>query len=184
MKAYAKRSVPPSDIRRLLEPGPVILVSSAWQGKVNIMTMGWHMMMGDSTVGCFVWTADHSRRMIEKSRECVINVPTADIARTVVGIGNTSGSRVDKFAKFGLTAVPADEVSAPLIAECYASYECRLVNTTLAREYSLFIFDVVKGHAAAAPKYPKTIHYRGAGVFMVSGENTSRYRRLFRPEML
>ena len=184
MKVYTKRSVPPSDIRGLLEPGPVILVSSAWQGKRTIMTMGWHMMMGDSTVGCFVWTANRSRHLIEKSGECVVNVPTVDIAREVVGIGNISGRSVDKFAKFGLTAVPATEVSAPLIGECYASYECRLVDTTLARDYSLFIFDVVKGHAAARPKYPRTIHYRGSGVFMVSGENTSRYRRLFRREML
>jgi hypothetical protein len=43
---------------------------------------------------------------------------------------------------------------------------------------------VVKAHAATAPKYPKTIHYRGDGIFMVSGENTARYRGRFRPEML
>jgi hypothetical protein len=42
----------------------------------------------------------------------------------------------------------------------------------------------VKAHVAASPKYPKTIHYRGDGEFMISGENTSRWRRLFRPGML
>jgi hypothetical protein len=44
--------------------------------------------------------------------------------------------------------------------------------------------EVVKAHAATAPRYPRTIHYRGEGVFMISGPNTRRYRKLFRPEML
>jgi hypothetical protein len=48
----------------------------------------------------------------------------------------------------------------------------------------MFIFEVVKAHVATTPKTPKTIHYRGDGEFMISGENASRYRKLFRPEML
>jgi hypothetical protein len=43
---------------------------------------------------------------------------------------------------------------------------------------------VVKARVARSPKYPRTIHYRGDGVFMISGANTSKYRRLFTPEML
>ena len=95
-----KRDFPVDDVRRFLEPGPIVLVSSAWKGKTNIMTMGWHMVMGESPslVGCFIWDQNHSFEMIRKSRECVINVPTVDLAKTVVGIGNTSGADIDKFA--------------------------------------------------------------------------------------
>jgi flavin reductase (DIM6/NTAB) family NADH-FMN oxidoreductase RutF len=186
MKLPEKRDFPVEDVRRFLEPGPIVLVSSALRGKTNIMTMGWHMIMGfePSLVGCYIWNENHSFEMIRRNRECVINVPTTAIAAKVVGIGNTSGRDVDKFAKFGLTAGKAAKVSAPLIADCFANFECRLVDSSLIRKYSLFVFEVVKAHVAKTPKFPRTIHYRGDGEFMISGENTRRFRRLFKPEML
>ncbi len=185
-RVISKADFPVSEIRRFLEPGPIVLVSSAWKGERNIMTMGWHTVMEftPSLVGCIISSANHSFDMIRKSKECVINVPTADIAETVVGIGNTTGGAVDKFAEFKLTAEPAEKVSAPLIGECYASFECRLADAALVSRYNFFIFEVVKAHVARSPKYPKTIHYRGDGIFMISGENTARYHRLFRPGML
>ena len=181
-----KRDHPVDDVRRFLEPGPVVLVSSAWKGKTDIMTMGWHMVMSEepSLVGCFIWDRNHSFEMIRKSRECVINVPTVDLAATVVGFGYTSGARVDKFARFGLTAVKGRKVQAPLIDECHANFECRLVDSRLINRYSLFVFEVVKGHARATPAFPKTLHYRGDGLFMLAGPTVKRYRRLFKPDML
>jgi flavin reductase (DIM6/NTAB) family NADH-FMN oxidoreductase RutF len=71
------------------------------------MTMGWHMMMEYSLVGCYIWGANHSCSLIRRSRECVINVPTFDIVRTVIAIGNTSGRDLDKVPTFGLTPVDA-----------------------------------------------------------------------------
>jgi flavin reductase (DIM6/NTAB) family NADH-FMN oxidoreductase RutF len=186
MPAYTKKDFPVSNVRRFLEPGPIILVSSAHKSETNIMTMGWHMIMGftPSLVGCYVWSANHSFEMIRASKQCVINLPTEDIAAKVVKIGNSSGSDIDKFAEFGLTAKPATDVRAPLIDECYANFECKLVDSSLIRKYSLFVFEVVKAHVATSPKYPKTIHYRGDGEFMISGANTSRYHKLFKPQML
>lgn len=102
---------------------------------------------------------------------------------TVVGIGNCSSAQVDKFERFGLTAQAADEVGAPLIGECHASFECRLRRTHLNDDYPLFVWQVVRAHAAPRPKWPRTVHYRGEGRLMVSGDEASR-RRLFRPEML
>jgi flavin reductase (DIM6/NTAB) family NADH-FMN oxidoreductase RutF len=183
VKNLRKKSFPVSDMRRLIEPGPIVLVSSHWKGKNNIMTMGWHMVMDYSTIGCFIWDQNHSREMIRKSRECVINVPTYDIIRKVVAIGNSSGSEIDKFKEFKLTPQKASEVKAPLIAECYANFECRLADTSLIGKYSLFVFDVVKAHAAVSPRFPRTIHYRGEGRFMVSGREVD-YARYFKPEML
>ena len=186
MKTYSKKDFPVSDIRRFLEPGPIVLVSSAWKGETNIMTMGWHMVMEfePSLVGCYIWSENHSRDMVRRSRECVINIPTVELASKVVGIGNTSGQEIDKFAHFGLTAAPATKAAAPLIAECYANFECRLVDASLIAKYSLFVLEVVKAHVATTPKYPRTIHYRGDGVFMLSGTNTARYRKHFKPDRL
>lgn len=183
MKNFRKKDFPISDMRRFIEPGPIVLVSSHWKGKNNIMTMGWHMVMDYSTIGCFIWYQNHSREMIRKSKECVINVPTFDIIRKVIAIGNSTGAEIDKFEEFGLTAAKAAKVKAPLIKECYANFECRLVDTSLIRKYSLFVFEVVKAHAATAPRFPRTVHYRGEGRFMVSGKEVD-YARYFRPEML
>jgi len=183
---HAKKDFPVSKVRRFLEPGPIVLVSSAWKGKTNIMTMGWHMMLSfePSLVGCYIWDENHSFEMVRRSRECVINLPTTNLAKTVVGIGNCSGREVDKFRKFRLTPSPAKKVKAPLIEECYANFECRLVDSSLITKYSLFILEVVKAHVATSPKFPQTLHYRGDGLFMISGPTVRRYRRAFKPQNL
>ncbi|THD60344.1 MAG: flavin reductase family protein [Bradyrhizobium sp.] len=186
MPKYAKTDFPVSNVRRFIEPGPIVLVSSAHKGATNIMTMGWHMIMEfePSLIGCYIWTQNHSFEMIRNSKQCVINLPTEELAATVVKIGNSSGRDIDKFTEFGLSPTPGSHVRAPLIEECFANFECRLVDSSLIRKYSLFVFEVVKAHVATEPKYPKTIHYRGDGEFMISGANTRRYRRLFKPRML
>jgi flavin reductase (DIM6/NTAB) family NADH-FMN oxidoreductase RutF len=186
MKATREHDLPVSEIRRFLEPGPIVLVSSAYRAEINIMTMGWHMVMGfePSLIGCYIWDENHSFEMIRKSRECVINTPTYDLATKVVGIGNTSGRDVEKFARFDLTAGQSEKVKAPLIEECFANFECKVIDTKLIAKYSLFVLEVVKAHVAVHPKYPQTIHYRGGGVFMVSGENTGKFRKLFKKQNL
>ena len=186
MRRYKKKDFPVHNVRRFLEPGPIVLVSSAHKDQANIMTMGWHMVMefSPALVGCLISGANHSHDLIRNSRQCVINIPTVDIAETVVKIGNTSGRDIDKFAEFGLTAKSGTHVRAPLIEECYANFECILADATWANKYNVFVFEVVKAHVATSPKVPKTIHYRGDGEFMISGEETRRYRKLFRPGML
>jgi flavin reductase (DIM6/NTAB) family NADH-FMN oxidoreductase RutF len=173
MTHYKKKDFPVSDIRRFLEPGPVVLVSSAWKGKTNIMTMGWHSVMEftPSLVGCVISNQNYSFESIKKSKQCVINSPTRDIARKVVGIGNCSGAEIDKFKKFKLTPASASKVDVPLIQECFANFECKLFDAALVNRYNFFIFEVVKAHVAIAPKYPLTLHFRGDGVFMLSGRS-------------
>lgn len=181
----AKRDFPVYKVGRYLEPGPIIVVSSRWRGKTNIMTMGWHTVMefAPSLIGCVIASGNHSFHMIRESGECVINLPTIELVDAVVGIGNCSGARIDKFAKFGLTADEASEVKAPLIRECHASFECRLHDAALVDKYNFFIFEVVKAHVAPTPKHPETLHYTGDGVFIVAGDVVDK-RALFRPEML
>ena len=175
MKTVKKKNFPLTKIRRFLEPGPIVLVSSAHKEEQNVMTLGWHMMLGfePALVGCYIWDENHSYSLIRSSKECVVNVPTFDLVNTVIKVGNHHGPDVDKFEKYGLTEVKGTKVGAPLIAECFANFECKLVDTSQINRYGLFIFEVVKAHVATSPRYPKTMHYRGDGVFMVSGENVS-----------
>jgi flavin reductase (DIM6/NTAB) family NADH-FMN oxidoreductase RutF len=181
----AKRDFPVHKVRQYLEPGPVVLVTSRWLGKANIMTMGWHTVMefAPSLIGCVIASGNHSFHMIRDSGECVINLPTTELVDVVVGIGNCSGADVDKFERFRLTPDEASEVKAPLIKECHASFECRLHDDALVDKYNFFIFEVVKAHVAPTPKHPETLHYTGDGVFVVAGDVVDK-RALFRPEML
>lgn len=181
-----KKNLDPDQIRRFLEPGPVVLVSSRHEDQTDIMTMGWHMVAGfnPSLIACYIWDQNYSQELILKSKECVFNIPTVDIAPTVVQIGNCSGRDVNKFEKFGLTAEKSRKVKAPSIRECHANFECKLLETGLVKKYNLFLFKVVHARVAIAPKFPKTIHYRGRGEFMISGPTVATYRKLFAPEML
>lgn len=180
-----KHEVPVSGIRRWLEPGPVVLVSSRWQGRANVMTLGWHTVMEftPSLVGCVIAASNHSFSMIRESGQCVINLPTVELLDAVVGVGNTSGAEIDKFQAFGLTAEPSLEVAAPAIAECHAHFECRLYDDALVDRYNFFVFEVVRARVATAPEHPRTVHYLGEGRFMVAGEILDR-SSLFRPDML
>ncbi|RYZ69978.1 MAG: flavin reductase family protein [Lysobacteraceae bacterium] len=181
-KVFHKRDFPVAEVRRFLEPGPIVLVSSAWKGERNIMTLGWHMVMGfePSLLACYIWEENHSFSLIRRSRQCVINLPAAELVDTVVGIGNCSGTEGDKFERFGLTAQRATQVDAPLIGQCHSSFECKLHDGSQVGKHGLFIWEVVKAHVAATPKIPTTLHYRGEGRFMVSGPDISRRSR-FKP---
>lgn len=185
MKTYKKRDFPVEKIRQYLEPGPVVLVSSQWRGEHNIMTMGWHTVMefSPSLIGCIIAGGNHSFDLIRKSKECVINIPEVHMAEKVVAVGNSDGDEIDKFESFGLTPGKSSKIKAPLIRDCYANFECRLYDGKMIDKYNFFIFEVVKAHVAVTPKYPKTIHYRGEGHFMVSGASKSMKSR-FRPENL
>jgi flavin reductase (DIM6/NTAB) family NADH-FMN oxidoreductase RutF len=183
--AAGKIDFPVAQVRRYLEPGPIVLVSSAWRGERNIMTMGWHTVMefSPALIGCVIAAGNHSFELIGRSRECVVNLPTVALLDIAVGIGNCSGAEVDKFDKFKLTPASAHKVKAPLIAECHANFECKLKDDALVERYNFFIFEVVKAHVVRRPKYPRTLHYTGDGVFMVAGKIVNR-RSLFRPDML
>ncbi len=167
----AKRSLPLSRVYRLLEPGPVVMVTTAARGRANIMTLSWHTMIDfdPPLVGVVVGEGNYSFGLLAATGECVINIPTVELARQAVGCGNTSGRKVDKFKAFGLTPAAAASVGAPLIAECYANLECRVVDAGMADRYDLFILEVVKAWIDPSVKRPKTLHHLGGADFMVAG---------------
>jgi flavin reductase (DIM6/NTAB) family NADH-FMN oxidoreductase RutF len=161
-----------SKVYQLLEPGPVVLLATARKDHANIMTMSWHMMVEfePPLVACIVSSGDHSFAALRATKECVIAIPALELAQTVVGIGNCSGRDVDKFQKFGLTQAPAKCVAPPLIAECFANLECKVVDTHLVNKFNLFVLEVLKAWRDPAQKNPKTIHHHGYGRFAVDGE--------------
>lgn len=167
------KELPLADVYRLIEPGPVVLLSTrSRQGRSNVMTMSWHMMVevAPPTIACIVSSNDLSFFALRQTRECVIAIPAVGLAEKVVKVGNCSGRDTDKFATAWFTPLPAEQVSAPLVAECFANLECRVVDTRLVNRYNLFVLEVVKAWIDPQQPRPKTIHHIGNGAFVVDGE--------------
>lgn len=167
-----KKSFPLSKVYRLLEPGPVVMVSTSLKGKPNIMTMSWHMMIDfePSIVGCVISNQNHTFKIIKETKECVINIPTVELISKVVGVGNSTGSKTDKFKKFHLTPKTASKVKVPIIDECYANLECKVIDMKMAQKYNIFILEVLKAWITPSKKRPLTIHHCGKGSFVVDGK--------------
>ncbi len=166
------KDLPLSTVYQLLEPGPVVLLTTAHKGHANIMTMSWHMMVEfePPLVACVVSNRNHSFAALRATGECVIAIPALEMAPKVGGIGNCSGRDVDKFKRFGLTPAPAESVAPPLVAECFANLECKVVDTRLVNKFNLFVLEVLKAWTDPAQRHPKTIHHHGYGRFAVDGE--------------
>jgi flavin reductase (DIM6/NTAB) family NADH-FMN oxidoreductase RutF len=161
----------------LIEPGPVVLVTTYDGSKNNVMTISWTMVL-DFTSAFAITTGawNHSFAVLRKSKEWVIAIPTVDLLDRVVEIGTCSGADIDKFAKFKLTALPGKVVNAPLIGECLANIECTVVD--IIRKHNIVVLEAVAAHLDPARKEKRTIHAVGDGTFIVDG------RRLDRSEMM
>ncbi len=166
------KDLPLSKVYQLLEPGPVVLLTTSRKGRANVMTMSWHMMVEfePPLVAGVVSNRDYSFELLRATGECVIAVPALKLAPQVVDVGNCSGRDVDKFERFGLTPLPAKTVAPPLVAECFANLECKVADTHLVNKYNLFVLEVLKAWIDPAQKNPKTIHHHGYGRFAVDGK--------------
>jgi flavin reductase (DIM6/NTAB) family NADH-FMN oxidoreductase RutF len=167
-----KKSFPLAKVYQLLEPGPVVMVSTSLNGKDNVMTMSWHMMVDfePPLLACVLSNRNYSFDALKKTKECVINIPSAELIEKVVAVGNASGRNVDKFKKFQLTPEDASFVKAPLIGECFANLECKVIDMKMAEKYNIFILQVLKAWKAPAKKRMRTIHHNGEGVFTIDGK--------------
>jgi len=167
-----KKIFPLKKVYTLIEPGPVVLVTTSLHGRPDIMPMSWHTMIDfvPPLLGAVIGARHYTADILKATGECVINIPTEPLAEQVVGCGNVSGRAVDKFKKFRLTPVKASLVKAPMVGECYANLECKLIDKKMADLYDLFILEVVRAWTDPRQKNPRTLHHCGRGVFAVSGK--------------
>jgi len=157
----------------LIEPGPVVLVTTHDGQKANIMTISWTMVMDFTPVFAIVtgeW--NHSFAALRENRECVIAIPSVDMLDKVVGIGTCSGVDTDKFAKFKLTPVPGKVVTPPLIKECLANIECKV--TDIIEKHNIIVLEAVAAHIDSTRKERRMIHAVGDGTFIVDGRKIDR----------
>ena len=161
----------------LIEPGPAVLVTTTHGGRDNVMAISWTMVL-DFTPMFAITTGEwnFSYTALRKSRECVIAIPAVDLLDRVVGIGTCSGTDTDKFAKFRLTAVPAKVVKAPLIKECLANIECKVVD--IVARHNIVVLEGVAAHIDSARKEKRMIHAVGDGTFVVDGRRIDRRKMM------
>jgi len=157
----------------LMESGPVVLVTTRDGEKNNIMTISWTMVMDFTPVFAITtgkW--NHSFTALRKYRECVIAIPTVDLLDKVVGIGTCSGADTDKFATFKLTPVQAKLVRAPLIKECFANIECKVID--IVKKHNIVVLEGVAAYIDTARKEQRSVHAVGDGTFIADGRKIDR----------
>jgi flavin reductase (DIM6/NTAB) family NADH-FMN oxidoreductase RutF len=145
--------------------------------KSNIMTISWTMVL-DFTPVFAITTGEwnHSYAALRKNKECVIAIPTVDMLDQVVGIGTCSGADTDKFARFRLTPVQGKVVKAPLIKECLANIECKVVD--IVRKHNIVVLEGVAAYMDPARKEKRTVHAVGDGTFIVDGRRMDRRKMM------
>ncbi|MDR3496889.1 MAG: flavin reductase family protein [Ancalomicrobiaceae bacterium] len=166
-------SLPIGKAFTLIEPGPVVLVTTHAGGKDNVMTISWTMVL-DFSASFAITTGpwNFSYRALQETKECVIAIPTVDLVDTVVGVGTCSGKDTDKFERFGLTREKARHVRAPLIRECLANIECRVVD--IIDRHSIVVLQGVAAYFDSSRKERRMIHAVGDGTFVVDGRRIDR----------
>lgn len=178
--------LPLHQVHRLLEPGPILLVStgSVADGSHNLMTIGFHMMLqhsGPTLVGICLGPWDASFEALRAQRQCVLAVPSVEMAEAVVDIGNCSANdetdsdtEENKWERFGLTPLPSQAVRAPLVGgpHVMANIECVVHDRQLVGRYSLWILKAVRAwwDEEKVQHTGRMLHHRGNGVFAVSGD--------------
>ncbi|CAH2030815.1 flavin reductase family protein [Trichlorobacter ammonificans] len=161
----------------LLEPGPVVLVTTRDNRKNNVMTISWTMVM-DFTPRFALTTGpwNHSYSALEKTRECVLAIPTVDLLDQVVGVGTCTGADTDKFATFGLTAVKGTLVKPPLIRECLANIECKVID--IIEQHDIVVLEGVAAYYDTSRDEKRTIHAVGDGTFVIDGRRLNRRKQM------
>jgi flavin reductase (DIM6/NTAB) family NADH-FMN oxidoreductase RutF len=165
----------------LVEPGPVVLVTTGDGERNNIMTISWTMVVGFTPLFAITtgpW--NYSYAALRKSRECVIAIPTVDLIDQVVGVGTCSGADTDKFEKFGLTPLKGKHVRAPLIKECLANIECKVID--IIEKHGIVVLEGVAAYIDTSRKEKRTIHATGDGTFVVDGGKLNR-RKMMRSKL-
>ena len=161
----------------LMEPGPVVLVTTHDGRKSNIMTISWTMVLDfDPVFAITTGEWNYSFAALRRTKECVIAIPAVDLLDKVVGIGTCSGVDTDKFAEFKLTPVPGKVVRAPLIKECVANIECKVVD--IVRKHNIVVLQGVAAYVNPARKEKRTVHAVGDGTFIVDGRRIDRRKTM------
>jgi len=178
-----KQDLPLTMARRLLAPGPVVLVSAAWRGHANIMTAAWAfpLSMEPPLVAVAVSPLRLTHDVIAASEEFALNIPGVKLREKVHFCGMTSGRERDKWREARLTPLPAKRIEAPLVEECLAHIECGVEQAIAVGDHTLFVGRVLAVQAEEGcfdemwlleEDEAKPLHHLGLDRYAVLGGRT------------
>lgn len=174
-----RRSVPLNMAYRLLGPGPVILVSSVFDGRAGVTPIAWNMPVSDDPpiVALEVWHKHFIYKAILQTKDFVINIPSSDMAEVVRKLGSVSGAKVDKFEEFSIAKEASKKIRSPRVKSAIGILECRLRRDNhMLKKYNIVLGDVVYAEADGRvfsdrwmPEKagPRVIHHLGGKIFSV-----------------
>lgn len=171
-----KIEIPLSRSNRLINYGPVVLVSTQSGGKRNILPIAWVTPISHKPpILCIsVSLANYSNKLIKESKEFVVNVPGKELISKVEYCGGVSGKDTDKFKESGLTPVNSKKIKAPTVDECLAHLECKVIDIVEAGDHTIFLGEVLFPSAVSHfldkdylvnLKKVNTLHHLGRGEF-------------------
>lgn len=176
-----KVDIPLEVSTRLINHGPVSLVTSAFQDKQNVMALAWLMPLSQTPryIAIAMPAKRYTYELIQKSKEFVVNIPPVALKDLVIKCGKASGRDEDKLSRNNIKTLKAKKVKAPLVADCVAHLECTLVSETKGGDHQILIGEVVAASADEGVVKPegfvdvkkaKMLHHLGGTYFTVCGE--------------
>ena len=134
-----------TDARRLLNPGPVAIVTTSWRAGTNAAPIAWTapLSMNPPLVGCVIHPHRHTADMIRFSEEFAINIPGPRLLKQTHFLGTQSGLNVNKLEAAGLELFRGQRTEPPLIEGCLAWIECGLQDVIPIGDHTMFVGRVV-----------------------------------------
>ena len=131
----------------VLSPLPLLVIGTYDQDeRANMMTAAWGGICSSSPP-CVAFSVRESRYTYEnllQTEEFTVNIPSAAYVDEVDYFGIASGRKTDKPAVCGLTAEPAPDVHAPMIAEFPLVVECKMIKTVPLGSHLQVIGEIVQ----------------------------------------
>ncbi len=115
-------------------------------GRVSICPLGWHMMTSSEPhmVAISVAPKRFTHELISRAGEFVLAFPGEDQAEATLDVGIRSGRSYDKFAAHNLTVLEGECCQTPIIEDCVANLECRVVGRLDTGDHTIFVGQVLQ----------------------------------------
>lgn len=167
---------PAADASRLLLGGPVVLVTTTWRGKSNVMPLAWHMPLSSDPplIGIAVEQSRYTAEMIEHAQEFALNFPKRPYLHHVQYLGALRGEDVDKFEATQWETFAPTSITSPLLLDCAAWVECEVVEVLHLGDHVLFVglavavridpasYDEERRQWRVGPEDDRALHYLGS----------------------
>ncbi len=163
---------------RIVNHGPVVLVSSLYDERIDVTPVAWNMPVSKKPpmIVLEIGRKHFIYECILKTKDFVVNIPPASMAERIVKCGSVSGRDVNKLDLYDIAVEESKEIKSPSIKDAIAVLECTLLEDKyLLEEYNMVVGEVKHAEAEEGSfdehwlfsDTVKTIHHLGDKTFCV-----------------